>query len=92
MPRAEDLLSVVKPPGQTKWAQPESVGIKPSQPYTPQREACRSATQEEGLPFTISSTVSLYFIRYLWPYSGNGTAPLQITLKGYILKISFCLS
>lgn len=58
-PRAEDLLSAVKPRGQTKWAQPESVGIKPSQPYTPQREARRSATQEEGLPFTISSTVSL---------------------------------
>lgn len=31
-PRAEGLLSAVKPPGQTKWAQTESVGIKPNMP------------------------------------------------------------
>ena len=38
-PRSEGLLSAVKAPGQTKWAQTESVGIKPSQPHMPQGEA-----------------------------------------------------
>ena len=92
---AEGLLSAVKPLRQTEWAQPESVGIKPVSVLHArhsEREACRSVAQDEGSIFTISSAIPLYFIRYLWPSSENCIAPLwTITLKQYILKISFCL-
>lgn len=57
-PRAEGLLSAVKPPGQTKWAQTESVGIKPSQPYAHHGEAAGQQHRKK-VSFSLSPPQSL---------------------------------
>lgn len=96
MRKAEGLLSALKPFGQTKWTQPESIEWKATlarpAPHS-QREAYRSPAQGKGSTFTTSSKIVLYFIRYLWPPLGDG-AGLLLTLthmKRVHIKVSFCL-